>query len=255
VRIAVLADIHGNLPAARAVLADVDRESVDAIVAAGDICGGPRVRETLELLEARPEPVHWISGNVERETVAAYDGAEVSDDPPGRAAAWSARELDRPWRDRLAGWPIAVELDGVRFCHGSPRRDDEILTRGTPDAVLAEALADVAEAVVVGGHTHQQLIRQVGGGPVYANAGSVGLPYEGYPAAFWMLVDDGAVQLRTTSYDRAAALTVLRASGFPDVNDHLDRSLVHPVDPDWLTALLEHQAGRREHPGAPSPAG
>jgi putative phosphoesterase len=253
-RIAVVADVHGNLPALRAVAAQLDAQSVDAIVVAGDTCGGPLTRDTLELLSARPEPVHWIAGNSERETVAVFDGADISDDPAGRAAAWSSGQLDRHWRDVLAGWPIALTLDGVCFCHGSPRRDDEILTRGTPDGVLAEALADVPEALVVGGHTHQQLIRRAGEGLVYANTGSIGLPYEGSRDAFWMLVADGAPQLRKTAYDHAAALAELRASGFPDLYEHLDGSLVSPVDPDWVTAFFEYTAGRRPHPGDPRPA-
>ena len=161
VRIAVLADIHGNLPALRAVLDELDREPVDAIVVAGDVVGGPLVRETLELLAARREPTRWVRGNCEREAVAIYDGAPVSDDPAGRAAAWSAQALDSRWRDELAAWPISLGLDDVRFCHGSPRRDDEILTRTTPDDVLTEALADVAEPLIVGGHTHQQMVRNV----------------------------------------------------------------------------------------------
>jgi putative phosphoesterase len=255
VHIAVLADVHGNLPALRAVLAQLDREPVDAIVVAGDVSSGPLVRDALELLEARPEPVHWIAGNSERETVAVFDGGEIPDGAAGRAAAWSSAQLDRRWRDTLAGWPIAVALDGVRFCHGSPRRDDEILTRGTPDAVLAAALADVDEALVVGGHTHQQLIRHVREDLVYVNAGSVGLPYEGRTSAFWMVVADGVAQLRETTYDRAAALAELRASGHPELDDLLDDSLLHPVDPDWITAFLEHTAGRRPHPGDPRPAG
>jgi predicted phosphodiesterase len=65
------------------------------------------------------------------------------------------------------------------FCHGSPRRDDEVLTRATPDDALTEALTGVTERLVVGGHTHQQLVRTAPGGPTYVNAGSVGLPYEG----------------------------------------------------------------------------
>lgn len=253
-RIAVLADIHGNLPALRAVAAQLDSEPVDAIVVAGDVCAGPLTRDTLELLSARPEPVHWIAGNSERETLGVFDGAEISDDAAGRAAAWSSSQLDRRWRDALAGWPIALTLDGVCFCHGSPRRDDEILTRGTPDGTLAEALAGVPETLVVGGHTHQQLIRQVRDDLVYVNAGSVGLPYEGTPGAFWMLVADGASQLRETSYDQAAAVSELRASGFPELDDHLDGSLVSPVDPDWVTAFFEHTAGRRPHPGDSRPA-
>jgi putative phosphoesterase len=254
-RIAVLADVHGNLPALRAVLAQLDREPPDAIVVAGDVCSGPLVRDALELLEARPEPVHWIAGNSERETIAVFDGGEIPDGAAGRAAAWSSGQLDRRWRDTLASWPIAVTLDGVCFCHGSPRRDDEILTRGTPDAVLAATLADVREPLVIGGHTHQQLIRQVRDDQVYANAGSVGLPYEGRPDAFWILVADGVAQLREATYDQTAALAELQASGYPELHDLLDHSLRSPVDPDWVTAFLEHTAGRRPHPGDPRPRG
>jgi putative phosphoesterase len=254
-RIAVLADVHGNLPALRAVLGQIDREPVDAIVVAGDVAGGPLVRDTLAILDARPEPMHWIAGNSERETVAVYDGGEISDGPAGRAAAWSSGQIDRAWRDRLASWPIALTLDGVCICHGSPRRDDEILTRGTPDAALADALAGVAERVVVGGHTHQQLIRQVRDDLVYVNAGSVGLPYEGWTSAFWLRLTDGRPELRETGYELRAAVEELRAAGFPELDDHLDGSLVTPVDPDWVTAFFEHTAGRRPHPGEPRPAG
>jgi len=251
VRIAVLADIHGNLPALRAVLAEIDRDEVDAIVVAGDVVGGPLVRETLELLAARREPTRWVRGNCEREAVAVYDGAPVSDDPPGRAAAWSARALDVRWRNDLAAWPVSHALDGVCFCHGSPSRDDEIVTRATPDGVLLDVLADVAEPVVVGGHTHQQMVRNVGGIVTYVNAGSVGMPYEGRPGAFWITVDDGVPDLRATSYDLGAAVAELRASGFPDVEDQLLGSLLDPTDPDWVTAFFEHGAGRGEHPGEP----
>jgi putative phosphoesterase len=253
VRIAVLADVHGNLPALRAVLAEVDREPVDAIVGGGDIAGGPLVGESLELLDSRPEPVHWIGGNAEREAVAVFDGEPAADDPPGRAAAWSAAQFDRGWRDRLAAWPIALTLDGVLFCHGSPRRDDEMLTRATPDAVLAEAVADVGERLVVGGHTHQQFIRTVGQ-LVLANAGSVGMPYEGRPGAFWMVVDGGRVELRETRYNVDGALEELRASGYPDLDPQIGEALLSPVDPDWVTAFFEHLAGRGEHPGEPPAA-
>jgi putative phosphoesterase len=251
VRIAVLADIHGNLPALRAVLDELDREPVDAIVVAGDVVGGPLVRETLELLAARREPTRWVRGNCEREAVAVYDGAPVSADPAGRAAAWSAQALDSRWRDELAAWPISLGLDDVRFCHGSPRRDDEILTRATPDDVLTEALADVAEPLIVGGHTHQQMVRNVRGAVTYANAGSVGMPYEGRPAAFWMIVEDGAPAMRETTYDLSEAVQELRASGFADVEEQLGSSLLDPTDPDWVAAFFEHGAGRGEDPGEP----
>ena len=252
-RVAVLADIHGNLPALRAVLADVDREQADALVVAGDVVGGAYPREVLNLLAARPERLVWISGNAEREAVAAWDGAPTADDEPGRAAAWSASVLDRAWRDELGSWPISVTADGVKYCHGSPRRDDEVLTRATPDAVLVEVLGDVSDRIVVGGHTHQQVIRNLTGAPMYVNAGSVGMPYEGRPGAFWLVVDDGQPRLRETGYDIAAAAAELRASGFGDVEGQLAESLLEPVDAEWVAAFFEHAAGRGPDPGSPPP--
>jgi putative phosphoesterase len=251
VRIAVLADIHGNLPALRAVLGELDQDPVDAIVVAGDVVGGPLSRETLALLAARREPTRWIRGNSEREAVAVYDGAPVSDDPAGRAAAWSAKALDGRWRDEVAAWPISLALDDVCFCHGSPGRDDEIITRITPDAVLLAALAGAGKPLVVGGHTHQQMVRNVRGAVTYANAGSVGMPYEGRPGAYWMIIDDGVPQLQATSYDLDAAVQELRASGFPDVEEQLAGSLIEPADPDWVAAFFEHGAGRGDDPGEP----
>jgi len=254
-RVVVLADIHGNLPALRAVLTDVDKEQVDAIVVAGDVVGGAYPREVLELLAGRHERLVWIRGNSEREAVAAWDGTPTADDEPGRAAAWSARALDRAWRDELASWPISAPLDGVRYCHGSPRRDDEVLTRLTPDAVLREALGDVAESVVVGGHTHQQVIRNVADTMTYINAGSVGMPYEGGPGAFWLLLQDGQPRLRETSYDIDVAVAELRASGFGDIDSQLAESLLEPVDAAWVAAFFEHAAGRGPDPGPPPPGG
>jgi predicted phosphodiesterase len=252
VRVAVLADIHGNLPALRAVLAELDGAAPDAILVAGDAVGGADVRGVLDTLAARPEPVRWISGNAEREAVAAWDGQPTGEDEAGRTAAWSAHALDRRWRDELASWPISLALDSVRFCHGSPRRDDELLTRATPVEALREALAGVEETLVVGGHTHQQCVRDLGDGhPTYANAGSVGMPYEGRAAAFWMLVEHGRAVARETPYDVEAAVRELRASGFADLEQQLGDSLLAPVDAAWVSAFFEHAAGRGEHPGAP----
>lgn len=126
-RIAVLADVHANAPALRAVLEDLDRDRADAIVVAGDVTGGPQVMIALELLRARPEPVRWVRGNAEREALEATDTGAGSN-----SAVWSAGELDSTWQATISSWPIALSLDGVCFCHGSPRRDDEILTRATP---------------------------------------------------------------------------------------------------------------------------
>jgi predicted phosphodiesterase len=243
-RIAVLADIHGNLPALRAVLGELDADAHDAIVVAGDVVAGPLVRQPLELLASRREVVHWLRGNCEREAVAAFDGVAQADDQAGRAAAWSARALDRRWRDELDQWPVALSLDGVRFCHGSPSSDEELITRLTPDEVLLELLSGVGERLVVGGHTHQQMVRPLHDGLTYANAGSIGFPYEGRAGAFWMTVDDGVPQPRETSYDLDAGLAELRASRYPDLDELLKDSLVEPIDPSEVSAFFEHAAGR-----------
>ena len=182
---------------------------------AGDLVAGPLVSESLALLSARPQAVHWISGNSEREAVAVYDGSPAPDDAAGRAARWSARALDSRARDRLASWPIALALDGVRFCHGSPRRDDEILTTATPDDVLAERSPVSRNRSSWVGTRIDKFIRDLDSGLTYANAGSVGLPYEGRPGAFWMMVIDGVPELRETAYDagrRRARAPRLRAS-------------------------------------------
>lgn len=245
-KVAALADLHGNLPALRAVLAEIDAETVDAIVVCGDTASGPLVLGSLELLAARPERVHWVAGNGERDTIACFDAAEPK--AGTEWSRWTAQEIDRGWRDRMAAWPIALELDDVCFCHGSPRSDEECLTRATPEDVLAAAVAGTPARLVVGGHTHQQFVRTLPGGRVVANAGSVGLPYEGRTGAFWMLVNDGIPEPRETSYDVAAAVAVMRASGFPSLDEGIHESLLAPVDPAVVTAQFENQAGRGGQP-------
>jgi putative phosphoesterase len=251
--IAVIADIHGNLPALRATLAEIDAEDVDAVVVCGDTAAGPLVTQSLEMLATRPESVYWVRGNGERETVACFDGVELEDATSGWAP-WTARELDRVWRDRMASWPIALELDDVCFCHASPGADDEILTRATPPEVLAAAIGGTSAGLVIGGHTHQQFIRALPDGRAVGNAGSVGLPYEGRSGAFWMMVSNRRPELRETHCDVPAAADELRASGFPDLDEAIRESLIEPVDPAWATAFFEHQAGRSEHPGDSRPA-
>ena len=119
-------------------------------------------------------------------------------------AALTAAELGDERARALGELPLTVELDGVLYCHASPRRDDEMLTRlSTPERWEA-ALAGVPAGLVVAGHTHQQDDRAVGG-VRFVNAGSVGLPYEGDGAARWLWIADGEPELRHTAYDAAAA--------------------------------------------------
>jgi putative phosphoesterase len=248
-RVAVLADVHANAPALRAVLDGLDADPVDAIVIAGDVVSGPLNVEVLELLSNRSEPVHWVRGNCESDALEAeLSGADASSTQD--SAIWTAASLDERWRDELRSWPISLCLDDVRFCHGTPRDEYEIITRSTPDETLAEALSGITESLVVGGHTHQQMIRRVDDGITYVNAGSVGLPYEDTPGAYWLIVADGRPEPRRTSYDVEAALREMRAAGFAGLDELVDGSLVNAADPGWVTAFFEHTAGRGEDPGA-----
>jgi len=232
-----LYDIHGNRDALDAVLADPAAAGADALVVGGDAVPGPFAAAVLDRLDALTVPVHWVRGNGER---------EVADPPPGddmvaQTARRSAEELGEARARALGALPLTVELDGVLFCHASPRRDDEMLTRLSPDERFADALAGVAAALVVAGHTHQQHDRTVGG-VRYVNAGSVGLPYEGDGAARWLWVADGVPAFRSTPYDAAGAGRRMLRAGWPDSRS-VAGALTEPVDPLVVTRIFEGVSG------------
>jgi putative phosphoesterase len=218
--VAALYDVHGNLPALEAVLAEVKREGVDRIVSGGDLLSSPSARECLARLRALGDGVLFLRGN--------------ADDPKEPELAAEA-----------AGWPLTVELDvddlgRVLFCHGSPRSNEEILTQLSPEHRVADALAGVEADVVVCGHTHVQFDRTVTGRRL-VNAGSVGLPYEGRRGAFWALLGPD-VELRRTEYDVHAAIAALEAVGEEGARDRAGW-LRDPPDPDEVSAYFEGQAG------------
>jgi putative phosphoesterase len=216
-RIAALYDIHGNLHALDAVLAELEAEGIHRIVCGGDLLSPPSAVECLERLRDVDAEVDFVQGN-----------ADLLDIPSLAATA--------------EGWPLTVELgvEGlgrVVFCHGSPRDNEEILTRISPEERVAEALAGVEADVVVGGHTHVQFDRTVAGRRL-VNAGSVGLPYEGRPGAFWALLGP-EVELRRTEYDVEPAAAAYEAAGKPDYAGWLR----DPPGADETTAFFESRVG------------
>jgi putative phosphoesterase len=245
--VAALYDVHGNLPALEAVLADRAFARADAVVVGGDVVSGPMPAEVLDRLAAVELPLRWVRGNADREVVDCFDRGDTdhsvhpADDPAARADAATAARITTAHRDLLAGFEDVVALDGALYCHGSPRRDDEIITAMTPEARLAPMLDDVQEPLVVCGHTHHQFDLRAGGRRV-VNAGSVGMPYQGEAAAFWLLVADGEPEPRRTGYDVDAAVARIRATGFLDADDVMRKSLLEPVDPVWIARFLEDRA-------------
>ena len=222
-RVAVLNDVHGNLPALEAVLAEVAALEVDRIVCGGDVVMGPFPRECLERLVDLDAV--FVRGNADRLPAGV----------PG--VSWVEEQLDPLSLEFLRGLPESISLGGVLYCHGSPRSDEEILTRVSPDERIRGALAGVEERLVVGGHTHVQFEREVDGIRL-VNAGSVGMPYEGRSGAFWALVDGLEVELRRTPYAVEAAVVAIRSSGYPGLED-MCSWLLDPKDPDEVSAYFE----------------
>jgi putative phosphoesterase len=231
VRVAALYDIHGNLPALEAVLREV---SADLVVVGGDVAPGPDVDGCLERLSALDVPVRWVMGNGDREVL---EGAEFG--------AWNAARLTPSHRELMSRFEPAVEVvvDGlgpVLFCHGSPRSDTEMITQITPPQRLRPMLKGVAADVVVCGHTHHQFDVVVDGTRVI-NAGSVGLPYQGDAAAFWLSLGPG-VEFRETAYDARAAVDLWRATEIPDMEDSVVASLVEPISAQQIAQQFELRA-------------
>jgi putative phosphoesterase len=238
VDVLALYDIHANIDALEAVLADARAARPDAVVVGGDAVPGQFAAATLNRLERLDVPVRWVRGNGEREVADAVGAPPpAEDDLVGRFAAITAAELGDERARALGELPLTLELDGVLYCHASPRRDDEMLTRISSEERWADALAGVGASVVVAGHTHQQDDRLVGE-VRFLNAGSVGLPYEGDGAARWLWVSDGMPELRSTAYDAVAAGRRMLAAGWPDERS-IGAALVDPVEPIVVTRLFE----------------
>ena len=204
-RVAAVYDVHGNLPALEAVLAEMEREEPDAVLVGGDVSAGAFPIECLELLRGLGDRAVWVRGNADREL-----------------HGWPAEQLSEERRAFLADLPetVALEIDDlgpVLFCHGSPRSDDETITQRSPDLRLGAALAGVQQQVVVHGHTHVAYDREFG---LYRLIcpGSVGMPYADLPGAYWGMFGPGFEQ-RHTVYDLEAAADRIRASEWPQAQE------------------------------------
>ena len=243
-RVAVLADIHGNLPALDAVLGEVDAAGADAIVLNGDVATGPMPGETLDRLAGLGSKAIWVRGNADRELVAAYDGVldPALPDVARVPTEYAAGRLEGRHRDLLAGLPLCVTLTvtglgEVRFCHATARSDTEIVLVDSPLERYRAGFAGTAEPTVVLGHTHMPFDR-LADCRRFVNPGSVGMPYGG-TGAFWALLGPDVV-LRRTGYDAPAAAATFRAAapGYPDLSEFIaENVLTVPSDALALAAF------------------
>lgn len=232
-RIAALYDIHGNLPALEAVLAEVAQLSPDTIVIGGDAVWGPMPRETLARLQEIDTPTHFVRGNCDRilaELMSNQDISEEVPEKPRTVAAWVVQQLDPAARDVLFNWHSTVRLAAngfgeVLFCHATPRDDTTIFTRLTPEDRLRPLFENVGANLVACGHTHMQTDRMVGEVRV-VTAGSVG-KHHGEQGAQWLWID-AEVQFKCTVYDFADAARQVRETSFPEAEEFAEESILNP---------------------------
>jgi predicted phosphodiesterase len=221
VRVAALADVHGNAPALAAVLEEVGRETPDLLVFCGDLTWGSLPQETLALVRDLELPARFVCGNADRMV-----GRETEGRGPWMAADHTSVDLAF-----LAGFEptVAVDVDGlgsVCFSHGSPRSDEECVTIRTPEARVREFSQGVEASCFVTAHTHMQFDRRAAGLRL-VNPGSVGLPYEMTPGAYWAMLGPD-VELRRTEYDVDAAIAQMRATDDPRVEVIVEMMLTPP---------------------------
>ena len=205
----LLYDIHGNLPALQAVLADAERIAVDRWLLGGDyVTPSPWPLETLDRLR-RLDNATWIRGNGERWLrEPPQDRPEVLESYERFLGGFPEEEID--W---LYALPAQAQLDGVLYVHGSPLSDVESFAP-EPEEGEGRLLEGVRDRVIVFGHSHQQFRRPGPAGTTLVNPGSVGMPLDGDRRAAWAVSPrPGEFEFRRCEYDVERAAEAYRQMG------------------------------------------
>lgn len=227
-RLAVITDIHGNLPALEASLSAIDAIGVDRVYCGGDLVGyGPHPNEVCALIEERQIPT--IYGNYDYAIGRDLDDCgcayvtEHDRELGKRSVAWTLAHTDQHAKNFMRELPFDLRFElgevPIHLVHGSPRKVNEYLFEDKP-ASLYERLAAAEEAqVMVFGHTHKPWIHAYGE-VLFVNCGSVGKPKDGDPrAAFAILELDAQGQVQVSvervPYDAEAVAREVEAAGLP----------------------------------------
>jgi predicted phosphodiesterase len=242
-RVAVLADVHGNPTALEAVAREVIAAAPDVTVFLGDLTWGPLPEETwaiaLSLRDAVAGRTIFVRGNAERALSEVRHERQASDPTPSER--WMLAQHSTSTLDAFDGFAasacIEIEILGrTRFCHASPRSDEELITPATPARRMQALLAGVRERVLVSAHTHIQFDRSVEG-VRSVNPGSIGMPYQGAPGAYWAILGPD-VELCRTDYDLELAVARFRATDDP-LAEAMIRTLLEPPTPDEVIVHAE----------------
>lgn len=226
-RIAVFADVHGNMPALEAVLIDIAAQGVDEVLVGGDLVGrGPEGSQVVQRIAAAGWPC--VRGNHE-DYLLGFRFRRVPQAwwtlPEWSAARWMSAQLSAADVRYIDALPLALtstlEPD-LRLVHASPASTREGLGSWTREARLREHLEAQEEGLLVCAHTHRPMVRQVGDALV-VNVGAVGLPFNRDTRAQYAIFERRAkapgaagweVELRQVVYDLGEILSIYESSGF-----------------------------------------
>ena len=223
-KLAILSDIHGNLPALEAVLADLKNFDVDQVIVAGDVINfGPFSRQTAEIVIKKGWPV--IRGNNEY-FLLDYNTPRAPaewDDPIQFAPiAWLDRQFDQELKSRIACWPDSINLrfkdtPPIQVFHGTPNDPWDSIYWTLTDAEIEKLLHNVEADFVICGHTHLPMNRQSGRWRIF-NPGSVGVPLDGIFSAGYMLLNGDeqgwTPTFRRVPFDYEAVFEEFERSGY-----------------------------------------
>jgi len=247
-KIAALYDIHGNLPALEAVLAEVQAAQVDAIVIGGDALSGPMPLETLDRIQELNN-AYFIHGNGESDIVSYLKTGKSNGltENANKAAESIAKQLSAEQADFIASWQLNVTLNvnglgDVLFCHATPHSDTFIFTCDTPEEELTPLFSDLKISTVICGHTHMQFERKIANTRVL-NAGSVGMPFA-KQGAFWLLLDEG-VTFKDTNYNLELAAERIRQSGYPEADSFINNNLLSVPSEQQALAMMAKLAANQ----------
>jgi putative phosphoesterase len=226
-RVAVITDVHANLPALEGVLDAIEREGIDAVYCGGDLVGyGPHPNEVCRLIQERAIPT--IYGNYDHAIARGLEdcGCAYRDrhdrELGQRSVEWTLEHTDERSKSFMHALPfdLRFELGGlrVRLVHGSPRKVNEYLFEDKPARTFERIAAGADCDVLVFGHTHKPWIHEYGG-VLFVNCGSVGKPKDGDPRAAFALLETGDAGVRTrierVEYDAEAVAREVSEAGLP----------------------------------------
>jgi putative phosphoesterase len=226
-RVAVITDIHANLPALEAALDRIAELEIERVFCGGDLVGyGPHPNEVCALIAEREIPT--IYGNYDYAIARDLDDCGCAYISPQdrelgqRSVEWTLAHTDQAAKDFMRALPFdlhfQVAYKNVHLVHGSPRKVNEYLFEDKPASLYERLAAAESDDVLLFGHTHKPWVREHGG-VLFVNCGSVGKPKDGDPRGAFAVLDgtgaDVEVTIERVSYDVEGVAAEVREAGLP----------------------------------------